>query len=90
MMIDEKALSIFNNVRMISVSRLAQQLGVERDEVLSKLPEWEARGIIRVAKASGCGSCEGCGASSCSPNEPETAPDEKMLISRVKVLTTQD
>jgi len=39
MMIDEKALSIFNNVRMISVSRLAQQLGVERDEVLSKLPE---------------------------------------------------
>lgn len=81
-MIDEEAKKIFESVRMVSVSNLALRLGVERDLVVSRLQEWESEGLIRIAKASGCGSCAGC-ASGCV--EDDNGPsDEKMLISQIK------
>jgi DNA-binding transcriptional MocR family regulator len=86
-MIDEEAKKIFESVRMVSVSNLALRLGVERDWVVSRLPEWESEGLIRIAKASGCGSCAGC-ASVCGDDESEPT-DEKMLISQVKELSSK-
>ena len=86
-MIDEDAKKIFESVRMVSVSNLALRLGIERDLVVSRLPDWESEGLVRIAKASGCGSCAGCG-SGCGDDESEPT-DEKMLISQVKELSSK-
>lgn len=86
-MIDEEAKKIFESIRMVSVSNLALRLGVDRDVVVSRLPDWESEGLVRIAKASGCGSCAGC-ASGCAENETEPS-DEKMLISQVKELSSK-
>ena len=79
----ESAEKIFKSVRMISVSNLAQRLGIDRALVLEQIAGWETRGIIRVVNGTGCGSCSGCG-SGCSPDETAPAGNEKLLISLVK------
>jgi hypothetical protein len=75
-------MEIFKTVRMISVSRLAQRLHVDRTGVESMLPAWKESGIIRIVNGTGCGSCTGCGP--CSPGVGNAAAEEKMLVSLVK------
>jgi len=86
-MIDKEAVSVFRNVRIISVSNLARRLSVDRDQVLSRLSAWESGGLIRIVEGSGCGSCAGC-ASDCAPDASGSS-DEKLLVSQVKELASE-
>jgi hypothetical protein len=62
-MIDDLAKKIFETIRVVSVERLAKDLGVDTEIIPPLLPRWEDAGMIRVVKSAGCGTCAGCGSS---------------------------